>query len=106
MVRPDKVNLTRRDMLKLSAAGAGLFAVAAAGLEIPRGFSAGGGGGGGGGLYIEAFPTSPLILKPFNDALPIPKAMAPSDPTSWDSWGGVPDPTNQDFVKGAGGSAT
>ena len=33
--------------------------------------------GGSGKLYIEAFPTSPLILNPFNDQLPIPKALAP-----------------------------
>ena len=26
-------------------------------------------------LYIEAFPTSPLILNPFTDPLPIPKAL-------------------------------
>ena len=28
-------------------------------------------------LYLELFPTSPLILSPFNDPLPIPKALAP-----------------------------
>ena len=28
-------------------------------------------------IYIEAFPTSPLILTPFSDALPVPKALAP-----------------------------
>src|SRR4051794_1828337 len=28
-------------------------------------------------LYTEAFPTSPLILEPFKDELPIPQALAP-----------------------------
>lgn len=28
-------------------------------------------------IYDEKFPTSPLILPPFNEVLPIPKALAP-----------------------------
>jgi hypothetical protein len=28
-------------------------------------------------LYIEDFPTSPLILSPFTDPLPVPKALRP-----------------------------
>ena len=31
----------------------------------------------GAGVSGEAFPASPFILKPFNDPLPIPKAMSP-----------------------------
>ena len=58
----DKVRLTRRDMLKLSAGGAGLFALTASGFAVPQGVGAG-------GVVIEAFPTSPLILRPFNDPL-------------------------------------
>jgi FtsP/CotA-like multicopper oxidase with cupredoxin domain len=70
-------------MLKLSAGGAGMFALTASGFAVPKGFgSGGGGGGGGGGLYIEAFPTSPLILSPFTDQLPIPKALRPADPSN------------------------
>jgi FtsP/CotA-like multicopper oxidase with cupredoxin domain len=34
-------------------------------------------------MGIEPFPTSPLILNPFNDPLPIPQPLAPSDPTTW-----------------------
>jgi FtsP/CotA-like multicopper oxidase with cupredoxin domain len=35
-------------------------------------------------VYTEVWPTSPLILSPFSDMLPIPKALAPSgDYTSW-----------------------
>jgi len=31
----------------------------------------------------ELFPTSPLILHPFTDPLPIPPVYQPSDPTTW-----------------------
>jgi FtsP/CotA-like multicopper oxidase with cupredoxin domain len=98
MSRPDKIRLNRRDMLKLSAGGAGMFALGAGGLAIPRGF-AGGGSGGGGALYIEAFPTSPLITNPFYDELNIPKAMRTSDPRYWDSLGKTaPDKMIQDSI--------
>ena len=80
MERLDKIRLSRRDMLKLSAGGAGMFAIGAGGFAVPGGIAKGGGGGGGGSLYIEAFPTSPLILNPFNDLLNIPTAMPASDP--------------------------
>src|SRR3954451_18416132 len=92
MAREQKIQLTRRDMLKLSAGGAGMFMVGAGGFAIPRSVA------GGGSLYIEAFPTSPLILTPFNDPLNIPDALRPVDPTTWDSSGGVPDPANQDSM--------
>src|SRR3954468_17646670 len=95
MARHDNIRLTRRDMLKLSAGGAGMFIIGAGGLAIPKGFA---GGGGGGSLYIEAFPTSPLILKPFNDPLTVPSALRPVDPMRWDSKGGLPDPKNQDSI--------
>jgi FtsP/CotA-like multicopper oxidase with cupredoxin domain len=94
MARRDNIRLTRRDMLKLSAGGAGMFMIGAGGLAIPKGFA----GGGGGPLYIEAFPTSPLILKPFNDPLNVPTALRPVDPTTWDSMGGLPDPKAQDSI--------
>src|SRR5919199_2672414 len=96
MERLEGVRLTRRDMLKLSAGGAGMFALAASGLAVPRGLATG-----SGALYIEAFPTSPLILSPFNEALPIPKALAPIPKSVVDGWDSPPGPDNQDFVKGA-----
>ena len=37
-------------------------------------------------VYIEAFPTSPLILEPFKDQLTIPKAMR--RPRSRSTWAG------------------
>jgi FtsP/CotA-like multicopper oxidase with cupredoxin domain len=83
MATQDKIRMTRRDMLKLGAGGAGMFALTASGFAIPRGFGASGsGGGGGGGVYLEAFPTSPLILSPFSDELPIPQALRPADPAT------------------------
>jgi len=41
-------------------------------------------------FYIEAFPTSPLILTPFVDPLAVPKALRP-DP-SYATWGSPPGP--------------
>jgi FtsP/CotA-like multicopper oxidase with cupredoxin domain len=94
----DRVRLTRRDMLRLSAGGAGMFMLTASGLAISKSLGA---SGGGGGLYIEAFPTSPLILSPFNEPLPIPTPMAPVPKADVDRWESPPGPDNQDFVKGA-----
>jgi FtsP/CotA-like multicopper oxidase with cupredoxin domain len=91
MARPNSIHLTRRDMLKLSAGGAGMFALTASGFAVPRGFGA---GGGGGSLYLEAFPTSPLIMEPFKDDesnyLPIPQALRAADPNN---------PTNPQTIK-------
>src|SRR3954470_22592529 len=92
MSTPDKVRVTRRDMLKLSAGGAGLFALGAAGYAVPRGLGAG-------GLIIEAFPTSPLILTPFNDPLKIPQALAPTVLSASNSIGGPLDLAKQENPK-------
>jgi FtsP/CotA-like multicopper oxidase with cupredoxin domain len=97
MERLDRVRLTRRDMLRLSAGGAGMFVLTASGLAVSSGLGA----SGSGNIYIEAFPTSPLILSPFNDPLPIPKALAPIAKSVVDRWSSPPGPDNQDFVKGA-----
>src|SRR5919201_3827585 len=43
-------------------------------------------------LYIEAFPTSPLILSPFTQALPIPKALAPVPQSVYSGWANRPGP--------------
>ena len=97
MERLDKVRLTRRDMLRLSVGGAGVFALTASGLAVPRGLAS---HGGGGGVYLEAFPTSPLILRPFNDPLTIPRALRPTAKQDVDLWKSPPGADNQDFVKG------
>src|SRR4051812_15088865 len=93
----DRVRLTRRDMMRLTAGGAGMFMLTASGLAV----SSGVGASGGGALYIEAFPTSPLILRPFDEPLPIPEALAPVPKAVVDGWESPPGPDNQDFVEGA-----
>jgi hypothetical protein len=99
MERLEKVRLTRKDMLRLSLGGAGMFALTTSGLAVPMGLAKGGSSGGG-KVYLEAFPTSPLILSPFNDPLPIPKALRPVAKSDVDAWSSPPGPDNQDFVSG------
>jgi FtsP/CotA-like multicopper oxidase with cupredoxin domain len=99
MERLDKIQLSRRDMLKLSGAGAGLFALTASGFAVPRGFA----GGGGGSVYIEAFPTSPLILNPFQQEVTIPQALRPVDPTT-QGWKTLPSKDDQDSLPKVPGS--
>ena len=41
-------------------------------------------------IYTEVFPTSPLILSPFTDPLPIPQALSPS--SDFASWATPPGP--------------
>jgi FtsP/CotA-like multicopper oxidase with cupredoxin domain len=101
MERLDRVRLTRRDMLKLTAGGAGAFMLTSSGLALSSSLAKGGGAGGGGSIYIEAFPTSPLILSPFNDPLPVPQALQPVPKADVDGWASPPGPDNQDFVKNA-----
>src|ERR671939_129758 len=101
---PEIGRLTRRDMLKLGAGGAGMVAVGAGGMVIPRGFA------GGGSLYIEAFPTSPLILNPFTDELRPPAALSAADMSTWGragstSLGGYPDRDVQDGAPPCDGTA-
>ena len=43
-------------------------------------------------LYTENYPTSPLILSPFTDELPIPKALAPEPRSEFTSWSTPPGP--------------
>src|SRR6478752_3935778 len=43
-------------------------------------------------VYIEAFPTSPLILEPFKDELPIPKALKPIPYSEYTTWSKPPGP--------------
>jgi FtsP/CotA-like multicopper oxidase with cupredoxin domain len=95
--------IPRRTLLKVGAAGAGAVAVGTAGtLIVPElrrkgllsanglfenesiAFSD--------AVYTEAFPTSPLIISPFSDALPIPKALAPEPKSSFTSWKTPPGP--------------
>jgi FtsP/CotA-like multicopper oxidase with cupredoxin domain len=43
-------------------------------------------------LYTETFPTSPLILSPFTDELPVPRALAPVQGSEFLSWDYPPGP--------------
>ena len=43
-------------------------------------------------IYIEAFPISPLILTPFVDELPIPKALRPVAQSEYAAWAQPPGP--------------
>ena len=43
-------------------------------------------------IYTEAWTTSPLILTPFKDSLPIPKALAPVPKAEWSAWPNPPGP--------------
>ena len=89
--------LARRTVLRVGAVGGvGLGLATAQGLVVPslqqKGlwstdgvFSASATTIGDVLLYTEAFPTSPLILEPFKDELPIPRALAPEeDYEEWD----------------------
>ncbi|MCM2332650.1 MAG: multicopper oxidase domain-containing protein [Anaeromyxobacteraceae bacterium] len=85
------VVLGRRDLLK----GAAAAGAAAAGLSVPgvAGAASGGATGPCSGLdAIEAFPVSPLILRPFTEPLPIPRALAPVPAAEVAGWANQPGP--------------
>ena len=103
--RPHHPHLNRRTFLKLGAAGTAVAAVGAArSLVAPdlrkRGLMSGEGVfdaasiAFAGAIYTEVFPTSPLIVNPFSDVLPVPKALAPvADPSAMkDPWSGAARP--------------
>ena len=95
--------LPRRTFLKLGAAGTAAVALGAAGsLVVPelrrRGLMSANGlfdeasMAWASATYTEVFPTSPLILSPFSDALPIPKALAPIPKAEYSNWKSPPGP--------------
>ncbi|MDP9694808.1 UNVERIFIED_ORG: FtsP/CotA-like multicopper oxidase with cupredoxin domain [Arthrobacter globiformis] len=96
--------LGRRALLRLGAAGGAGAALAAAqtwaapmldqrGLLTPDGaFAAASTALSDELFYIEKYPTSPLILAPFRDALPIPKALAPVPKPVYSAWRNPPGP--------------
>ncbi len=43
-------------------------------------------------IYNESFPTSPLIVNPFNDPLVVPKALAPTQLSEFGGWKSPPGP--------------
>ncbi|MEK6751933.1 MAG: multicopper oxidase domain-containing protein [Chloroflexota bacterium] len=83
----DKTQFSRRDFLKLGVAGTA--AVTLAGSRLVNAIST---AKARGSFYTEVFPTSPLILTPFVDPLPIPKALAPTPASDWNTWASKPGP--------------
>src|SRR5688500_11872861 len=75
---PTKGGVSRRAALRLGPVGAAGAATATALGDLL--------------FYQETFPTSPLILSPFNDELPIPKALAPEKMLEVASWAYTPGP--------------
>ena len=81
-------NLSRRQLLKSGAAAGAAASVAAA---IPGKARA--------AIYTEAYPTSPLILDPFTEPLPVPAATRPVGPGHPSAGLGL-DPANHDSLGG------
>src|SRR6187200_2711552 len=89
--------VSRRTILRVGAVGgAGVALATAKGLggfaSADSAFALTSVALGDGLFYIENFPTSPLILSPFTDALPVPKALAPIPPATYKAWASPPGP--------------
>src|SRR6478752_442915 len=95
--------LSRRTMLKVGAVGAAGAAIVAGkafvepalaqkGLLSSNGVFAAAATEVANLVYIEAFPTSPLILSPFVDKLPIPQALKPIAQSEYLGWKKPPGP--------------
>ncbi|SEQ46785.1 multicopper oxidase family protein [Microlunatus flavus] len=95
--------LSRRAALRLGALGIGGVALAGAGATLgpslaDRGLLSSDGlfSAAAAGLtdlvYLEVFPTSPLVLKPFNDELPVPKPARPESRSEYSGWAKPPGP--------------
>jgi FtsP/CotA-like multicopper oxidase with cupredoxin domain len=80
-----KHRLSRRDVLKMGTAAAVGTMALGPGKAVAQTTCTGLGA-------IEAFPTSPLILKPFTDPLAIPKTDRPVPPSVIATWANRPGP--------------
>src|SRR4051794_19311556 len=101
----DQGQVSRRTVLRISAAGAAAFglgfgrlvtepSLAQKGLNSPNGVFGATSMAFADSLYTEVFPTSPLILNPFsdNDRLKIPQALKPVPKSEWSNWPHPPGP--------------
>ena len=99
----DRSTIARRTVLRLGALGGAGLAFGAvqgvirprlgwSGLLSPDGAFAATSDAWPAVLYLEVFPTSPLILSPFTDPLPVPKALAPVPKSEYTSWTNPPGP--------------
>src|SRR6478736_2105815 len=95
--------LSRRTMLKVGAVGAAGAAIVAGKAFVEPALAQKGLLSGNGVfaaaatevanlVYIEAFPTSPLILDPFKDELTVPKALRPCSSSEYLGWNRPPGP--------------
>lgn len=91
--RHDVMTLNRRDLLKL---GSGLLVGAATASRTTPTYAGPVNTSCAGQGYTEVHPTSPLVLNPFTDPLPVPVPLAPSDPNTWGSPFPPPNPNLQD----------
>jgi FtsP/CotA-like multicopper oxidase with cupredoxin domain len=83
-------NLSRRDVLKIGAATGAATAVGSLAVGARPAAAQVTATGCTGLGAIEAFPTSPLILQPFTDPLPIPQAQAPIPASQVATWRNPP----------------
>jgi FtsP/CotA-like multicopper oxidase with cupredoxin domain len=101
--QPNSSPFPRRTFLKLGAAGSAALALGATGsLIVPElrrkgllsadGLFDAASIAWADAIYTEAFPTSPLIVSPFNDMLTIPKALAPVPKSEYSNWANPPGP--------------
>ena len=100
---PEPQRVHRRAFLKIGAVGSAALAVGTAGslivpdlkrrgLWTPDGLFDAASIAFANAIYTEAFPTSPLILTPFRDVLPVPKALAPVPKSEYSGWAKPPGP--------------
>ncbi|NUO90653.1 MAG: copper oxidase, partial [Dermatophilaceae bacterium] len=94
--------LARRTLLRLGAAGGLTAAAVGAKVFAVPGLEKGGLLNADGAFagtstalsdllfYIETYPTSPLILSPFKDYLPVPKALRPCPASDFTTWASPP----------------
>ncbi|GAA1901958.1 multicopper oxidase family protein [Lapillicoccus jejuensis] len=102
-LEPPSSGVARRTLLRLGAAGGLGLAVAGwqnaanpflaqRGLLTADGAFAAASTIVGDALYLEMFPTSPLIVSPFRDPLPVPQALAPTSRLEYSAWAQPPGP--------------
>ena len=103
--------VSRRTMLRIGAAGTAATGMAAAKVIATPDLEAKGWANRNGlfeaaavawsdAIYIEKYPTSPLILSPFTDPLPVPKAARPTTSSAWKGWAEPPRKARQSSVLG------
>ena len=83
----EPTRIARRDILRagLILGGAAMIGPNFFGSKaaFPKNGSSGGGGGSSDGTIVEVYPTSPFILEPFTEKLPVPRAFSPEDANEW-----------------------